>query len=509
MAREQFDTSGVERGPDGIKRYTGRPPSLTAMLRRSVDRAPDDEAIVEVGGERVSYRELWDRASRVAGGLRAAGLRPGDRAAIRLGNGLAWVLAFWGCQLAGVVAVPVNTRLTDEEADYVVTDSGASYVFRPGEPLPDAGPHAVENLARDDLAAIFYTSGTTGFPKGAMTTHGNFLANCETVRRVMRLPGSDTALRNLVSVPLFHVTGCNSQLLPTLELGGATVVMPQFEVGEFLRTTVEERISVLISVPAIYWLAINQPAFADTDVTSVTRVLYGGAPIAPELVRRIKRAFPGARVSNAFGLTETASVTTCLPHEYASEHADSVGFPAPVVDLDLFERDPRTGVGELLVRAPNVVAGYWNKPEATRDTLTCTRWKSRTCSPPIPRYSRRRWSGCRTKSWARRSVRSSCRCRASPRVPMTWSPCAVSSWRTSRFPSMLPCAGTHCPATPEERCSSPGCATAWTGATRCSKSVAGVQRRQSSLLRWRAGRRCCAQPTVRLGFSPQFANRRH
>lgn len=369
MAREQFDPSGVERGPDGIKRYTGRPPSLTAMLRRSVDRAPDDEAIVEVGGERVSYRELWDRASRVAGGLRAAGLRPGDRAAIRLGNGLAWVLAFWGCQLAGVVAVPVNTRLTDEEADYVVTDSGASYVFRPGEPLPDAGPHAVENLARDDLAAIFYTSGTTGFPKGAMTTHGNFLANCETVRRVMRLPGSDTALRNLVSVPLFHVTGCNSQLLPTLELGGATVVMPQFEVGEFLRTTVEERISVLISVPAIYWLAINQPAFADTDVTSVTRVLYGGAPIAPELVRRIKRAFPGARVSNAFGLTETASVTTCLPHEYASEHADSVGFPAPVVDLDLFERDPRTGVGELLVRAPNVVAGYWNKPEATRDTF--------------------------------------------------------------------------------------------------------------------------------------------
>jgi len=369
MAREQFDTSGVERGPDGIKRYTGRPPSLTAMLRRSVDRAPDDEAIVEVGGERVSYRELWDRASRVAGGLRAAGLRPGDRAAIRLGNGLAWVLAFWGCQLAGVVAVPVNTRLTDEEADYVVTDSGASYVFRPGEPLPDAGPHAVENLARDDLAAIFYTSGTTGFPKGAMTTHGNFLANCETVRRVMRLPGSDTALRNLVSVPLFHVTGCNSQLLPTLELGGATVVMPQFEVGEFLRTTVEERISVLISVPAIYWLAISQPAFADTDVTSVTRVLYGGAPIAPELVRRIKRAFPGARVSNAFGLTETASVTTCLPHEYASEHADSVGFPAPVVDLDLFERDPRTGVGELLVRAPNVVAGYWNKPEATRDTF--------------------------------------------------------------------------------------------------------------------------------------------
>ncbi len=369
MTTGYFDSSGVERGPDGIKRYRDRPASLPAMLRHSVERAPEDEAVVELGGERVSYRSLWERAARVAGGLRAAGLDRGDRAAIRLPNGLDWVLAFWGCQLAGVVAVPVNTRFTDEEADYVIGDSGATHVFRSGEALPDGSPWAVDDLRRDDLAAIFYTSGTTGFPKGAMTTHGNFLANCETARRVMGLAREDRTLRNLVSVPLFHVTGCNSQLLPTLELGGTTVVMPQFEVGQFLRATVEERISVLISVPAIFWLAINQPDFERLDMSGVRWLLYGGAPIAPDLVRRIKEKFPNARLSNGFGLTETASITTCLPHEYAAEHADSVGFPAPVVDLDLYQPDSGTGVGELLVRAPNVVAGYWNKPEATRETF--------------------------------------------------------------------------------------------------------------------------------------------
>src|SRR5580765_6708177 len=113
--RNPFDESGVERGADGIRRYTGRPASLVHMLRASVERGPDDVAVVEVGGDRVTYRELWDRAARVAGGLRAAGLERGDRAAILLPNGLGWVLAFWGAQLAGVVAVPVNTRFKESE----------------------------------------------------------------------------------------------------------------------------------------------------------------------------------------------------------------------------------------------------------------------------------------------------------------------------------------------------------------------------------------------------------
>jgi acyl-CoA synthetase (AMP-forming)/AMP-acid ligase II len=369
MANEPYDTSGVERGPDGGKRYTDRPESLVAMLRASVERSPEAEAVVEIGGERLSYRALWERAARVAGGLKQQGLKPGDRAAIRLGNGIDWVLAFWGCQLAGVMAVPVNTRFTDEEARYVIDDAGSGWVFEPGEELPDGPPEAGEDLKLDDMAGIFYTSGTTGFPKGAIHTHRNFLSNTETARRVTGLPRDGHFLRNLVSVPLFHVTGCNSQLLPTLELGGTTVIMPEFQVQAFLRAIDEERINLLASVPAIYWLAINQPEFERVDTSSVNWIGYGGAPIAPELVRRIKDAFPNARVNNGFGLTETASIATSLPHEYAADHADSVGFTSPVMEADLFEPDPETGVGELLLRGSNVVPAYWNKPEATAETF--------------------------------------------------------------------------------------------------------------------------------------------
>jgi acyl-CoA synthetase (AMP-forming)/AMP-acid ligase II len=173
----------------------------------------------------------------------------------------------------------------------------------------------------------------------------------------------------LISVPLFHVTGCNSQLLVVTALAGTAVVMPTFEVGAFLRAIAEEHITLAISVPAIYWLALQQPGFADVDTSSVQAVVYGGAPIAPDLVHRIQSAFPTARVGNGFGLTETSSVATFLPHEYAAEHADSVGFPAPVVDLALHEPDPHTGVGELLVRGPNVVGGYWGKPEQSAQTF--------------------------------------------------------------------------------------------------------------------------------------------
>jgi len=170
-------------------------------------------------------------------------------------------------------------------------------------------------------------------------------------------------------VPLFHVTGCNSQLLPTLSEGGCTVVMPTFEVGRFLQAIVDEDIRVVTTVPAIFWYALNQPDFAARDFSRVEHATYGGAPIAPSLVARIKEGFPKARVGNGFGLTETSSVSTFLPHEYADTHADSVGFAVPTVDLKVADPDPASGVGELLIRGANVVAGYWNKPEATADTF--------------------------------------------------------------------------------------------------------------------------------------------
>lgn len=369
--RNPFDRSRLVLGRDGISRYTDLPDSLVHMLRASVERDPGARAISEVGGETLTYGELWERAARVAGGLRAAGLQPGDRAAILLPNGVEWVLAFWGVQLAGIIAVPVNTRFKEPEVEYVISDSGARHVFRHREALPDGEPVTVEDLQPDDLAALFYTSGTTGFPKGAMTSHANFLANVENALRcvgIERAEGSELA--TLINVPLFHVTGCNSQLLVMAALGGRAFILANaLDIEGFLETVSRERIQMLTSVPAIYHALIRHPRFAQTDLGHVRWVSYGGAPIAASAVHAIMKAFPEARVGNGFGLTETSSLTSFLPHDDAAAHADSVGFAMPVVDLALHEPDPASGVGELLVRGQNVVQGYWNKPGATAETF--------------------------------------------------------------------------------------------------------------------------------------------
>jgi acyl-CoA synthetase (AMP-forming)/AMP-acid ligase II len=344
------------------------------MLRESVQRDPSAVAVLEVGGPSISYGELWERAARVAGGLRAQGVQRGDRVANRLGNGIDWVLAFFATQMLGAVVVPVNTRFAEDEVRYVIEDSGARHTFMPGTPLPDAAPVEAERLGQDDLAAIFYTSGTTGFPKGAMTSHGNFLTNSENALRcnpIDRAEGPE--ISTLVSVPLFHVTGCNSQLIPLLELGGRVEILSgPLDFEGFFAAVGEHGVNQLVSVPAIYHAVVNHPRFAALDVSRVRWISYGGAPIAESLVHRIIEAFPNARVGNGFGLTETSSLTSFLPHEEAAEHADSVGFAMPVVDLaiDAADGDPQdAGVGELLVRGPNVVQGYWNKPEASAETF--------------------------------------------------------------------------------------------------------------------------------------------
>jgi len=369
--RNPFDDTGVERGPDGIARYVDRPASLVHLLRASVDRDASAIAVKMVGGESLSYGELWDRAGRVAGGLHRVGVGRGDRVAIRLANGIDWVVAFFGAQLLGAVVVPVNTRFTEEEVAYVVKDSGATFTFEPGAELPLGEPTIVEDLVGADLAAIFYTSGTTGFPKGAMTSHANFLANSENAfRGLMADPSQGPELSTLIAVPLFHVTGCNSQLIPVLERGGRVEILSSaLDMDGFFQAVGEHGISLLVSVPAIYHAVMRHPKFAELDVSEVKWVSYGGAPLAESLVHRIKDAFPNARVGNGFGLTETSSLASFLPHEEAAEHADSVGFAMPVVDLAVEDPDPETMVGELLVRGPNVVQGYWNKPKATAETF--------------------------------------------------------------------------------------------------------------------------------------------
>jgi acyl-CoA synthetase (AMP-forming)/AMP-acid ligase II len=236
-------------------------PDLPALVRATVDRTPRAEAVVDVAsGRRLDYAGLWDAARRVAGGVAASGVRPGDRVAIRLPNGADWCLAFLGAVLAGAAPVPVNTRLTQSEVDYVVADSGAATVIGSTvdgrAALPDGPPVPERDPDPEAPAALFYTSGTTGRPKGALLSHRALLAAAEQCRLELRL-GPAEPTRNLIAAPLFHILACGMQWLPALVAGGAVVILPGFEVTSWLRTIGAERIDVLGGVPAMYWQALR------------------------------------------------------------------------------------------------------------------------------------------------------------------------------------------------------------------------------------------------------------
>jgi acyl-CoA synthetase (AMP-forming)/AMP-acid ligase II len=365
-----FSMAGVSRDRDGVPRYDDVPATLLDMLAEQVDHRPDSEAVVEVGAGRLTYRQLWDRAARVAGGLRAVGVRPGDRVAVRYPAGINWVLAFWGTVMAGGVAVAVNTRSARPEVEYVLSDAGARVDLAADAPLPDSEPYVIEGLARADTAALFYTSGTTGHPKGVPTTHEAFVTNTENAIRCVGLrTDRGEELRTLISVPLFHVTGCNSQLLAAVRLGGTAVIMPALNLDELIATLTAERISLMVTVPAVYSLLLRDKDFSAADVSGVRWVGYGGAPIAPSLVRAVKEAFPQAAVFNGYGMTESASLMTVLPDRDAVEHADSVGYAVPSVDLGVIPAGDDPSVGELVARGANLTAGYWNQPQASAATI--------------------------------------------------------------------------------------------------------------------------------------------
>lgn len=361
-----FPATGVIRDRNGVPHYERLPATLIDLLTEQAERRPDSEAVAELGVGSLTYRQLWQQAARVAGGLRADGLGRGDRVGVRYPAGLHWVLAFWGTVMAGGIPVAVNTRSAAPEVDFVLADAGAQVDLAPGTKLPDGQPYVADGLEPTDTAALFYTSGTTGRPKGVPTTHEAFLTNAENMMRSMgqsRELGEE--LRTLISVPLFHVTGCNSQLLAAAYAGGAAVIMPALSLPELITALPAQRISSMVTVPAVYALLLRHPEFARVDVTGVRWVGYGGAPTAPALVRSLREAFGAATVFNGYGMTETASLMTVLPDSDAVAHADSVGYAVPSGDIGVVPLDDDRTTGELVVRGANVMSGYWNRPDAT------------------------------------------------------------------------------------------------------------------------------------------------
>ena len=359
-----FDAVTIRRTDADVPYYSALPRSLVTALKAVVETSPGLEAVVEVGGRRLTYRQLWYEGSVVAGGLRAAGVMPGDPVAIDLPNGAEWVVSLVGVLLAGGVVVPVNTRLAPEERAAVLTGSGAVVTIDSATPAPRGEPLVFAAGGPSDTAAIFYTSGTTGRSKGAVSTHEALLAIAENMWRAAAIPRElGPNLRTLVCVPLFHVTGFAAQMVTTLLSGGALVILNGLDAGRMLETIAEEKVSMMVAVPAIYFYLLSSPKFNHGAVAGVRWALYGGAPITPDLVMKIKGALPAARVANGFGMSETSSLATLLPHEESDSHADSIGYACPCVDVAIRDADPATGVGEILLRGQTVTVGYWRQPE--------------------------------------------------------------------------------------------------------------------------------------------------
>jgi acyl-CoA synthetase (AMP-forming)/AMP-acid ligase II len=402
------------------------PPSLRAVLEGSRAHGSADFLVYE--NDRLSFEEHFRAVATLAHRLvDDHGVRPGDRVAIAMRNFPEWSIAFWAAASVNAVVVPLNAWWTGPELEYGLSDSGSVVLFcdgeraerlvdhlpvlealratvvakvDPGTALPDGAITFEEALGPVDPAAelpdvtidpeddatIFYTSGTTGHPKGALGTQRNICTNLLSLvyaqaRGAARsrpagalapeAPGPNVYL---LSVPFFHATGCHSILVPNLAFGGKIVIMRKWDAGRALELIERERVTTFGGVPAMVWQVLEHPDFARRDISSVRSIGYGGAPAAPELVRRIEALFPGRTPSNGYGLTETSSVTTLNVGADYVRKPDSVGVPVPVVDVKvvdaLGEALPVGDVGELWIKGPNVVKGYWAKPEATAETFT-------------------------------------------------------------------------------------------------------------------------------------------
>jgi long-chain acyl-CoA synthetase len=399
------------------------PTSLATILSGSRAHGELDFLVYE--DEHWTFARHFAAAATLAQRLRAEyGVRPGDRVAIAMRNLPEWSLAFWAAAAAGAIVVPLNAWWTGAELAYGLRDSGTTVlvcdqarldrllpeldqldglrvlVARAGDDLA-AGftsvadllgeiPADVElppvDLGPEDNATIFYTSGTTGPPKGVLGTHRNICTNLMSLgfanaRAALRTPDRaqarpPTAGRGvyLLSVPFFHATGCHSVLVANVAAGNELVLMHRWDAGRALELIEQERVTVFGGVPAMVWQVMEHPDFSARDLSSLRGVGYGGAPAAPELVRAIEQRFPGRTPSNGYGLTETSSVTTMNAGADYLAHPDSVGVPVPVCDVQVVDEEGRAQppgeVGELWIKGPNVVTGYWNKPEETAASFT-------------------------------------------------------------------------------------------------------------------------------------------
>lgn len=366
--------------------------TIADPIRHAYRTASSRPAVI-CGSVVTDYRSLHDRCCRLVGGLRSLGVSPGDRVAVLALNCHRYLEAHLAVPAGGMVVVPLNTRLAVSELRDILRDAGATVLITDRDPaaLADEVDHVVslpggydeliagatpaplgDGVKEDDLAALFYTGGTTGRSKGVMLTHRNLIANAFHKTLACRLERDDVAL---AIGPLFHVAG-TAPLLGMAWQGATVVVLPTFDAASSLDLIERHGVTLILPVPTMVAAVVEEQRARPRDVSSLRLVGHAGSPIASEVLRRAHETFPHAQLAHFYGATETAPIVTCLPHEereLATGGRGSCGQPVPGVEVWVVGPDgkelPAGEVGEVVVRGPNVMAGYWHDPEATAQAL--------------------------------------------------------------------------------------------------------------------------------------------
>ncbi len=392
-----------------VRCFVERAHDVDAAFRDSVARFADNPALV-FEGRRLSYAEL-ERLVDPLAATRAAqcAVGVGDRVALYSGNCLEFPLSVLACLRLGAIAVPLGHRLQTQELGYMLghaevevlmVEAALSERLPTRDSLPaltrvfawqgeapgceafesllaEAPPPPRLALDEEQPAAILYTSGTTGRPKGATLTHFNIVHTVLHYRYCMDLHPGDSSL---LAVPITHVTGLVAQFLTLVACGGCVVIMREFKARAALALIAEERISHAVMVPAMYKLMLMDESFDGRDLSSLRVGGFGGAPMPEATIDELARRLPALTLRNAYGATETTSPATMLPLGKVATHKHTVGRPLPCADVMVVDEAGRElaigETGEIWIAGPMVVAGYWRNDQADATEFSGGYWHS-------------------------------------------------------------------------------------------------------------------------------------
>jgi long-chain acyl-CoA synthetase len=382
--------------------------SLTQGLRRALQTRPDGRSTA-FGTRRRTWEQTADRVARVAGALSALGIARGDRVAILALNSDRYFELMYALPWIGAVMVPINTRLAAPEIEYILEDSAAVALFIDGtmahhlsaldgktpavrevvwlddiaspdgmlhyEDLTAYEPAEDVDAGGDDLAGLFYTGGTTGRAKGVMLSHTNLVVNAMNAVAGM---GFDSDTAYIHSGAMFHLADGASTFGVTL-VGGRHAFVPRFEPVDVLQTIQSEKVTHAQFVPTMVNMLVNHPRFAEFDIATLRLVLYGASPMPEGVLRKALQVMPHVGMVHGYGMTEAAPIVTLLPARYTTLSGPYAGrlkscgqaaLTCEVKIVDAARREvPRGTAGELAARGPNIMKGYWNKPDETAAVL--------------------------------------------------------------------------------------------------------------------------------------------